>query len=157
MLGVHPSTVAHMVQRGELRSYRTKPSLSRRQVEAVAELRRRFRMKASVAAGHLRVGTPTLLRWLDAGIVPGHRTVRGRWWLDPEDVWAIRTEGRDLVGRSAAAEILGVSGTRVTQLAEADLMPYVEVRVGRSVRRMFRRGQLEVVANARDARWSRWH
>jgi hypothetical protein len=69
----------------------------------------------------------------------------------------MRTEGRELVGRTEAAEILGVSGTRVTQLAEADLIPYVEVRVGRSVRRMYRRGQLEVVANARDARWSRWH
>jgi excisionase family DNA binding protein len=49
LLGVRPSTVAHMVQRGELRSHRTKPCLSRRQVEAVADLRKRFRMKASVS------------------------------------------------------------------------------------------------------------
>jgi excisionase family DNA binding protein len=104
LLGVHPSTVAHMVQRGELRSYRSKPCLSRRQVEAVADLRRRFRMKASDAAGHLGVGTSTLLRWLDAGIIPGHRTVRGRWWLDPEDVWRVRTEGRELRDKSRRSD-----------------------------------------------------
>jgi hypothetical protein len=89
--------------------------------------------------------------------VPGHRTMRGRWWLDPDDVWRIRTEGRELVCRTEAAEDLGVSGTRVTQLADTDLIPYVEVRIGRSVQRMCRRRQLKVVANTRDARWSRWH
>jgi DNA-binding transcriptional MerR regulator len=48
-----------------------------------------------------------------------------------------------------AAEILGVSHVRVTQLANKDKIPYHE---GASGRRYYKRSQLEVVANARDAR-----
>jgi predicted site-specific integrase-resolvase len=48
-----------------------------------------------------------------------------------------------------AAEILGVSHARVTQLANVDKIPY---RRGASGRRFYKRSQLEVVANARDAR-----
>lgn len=55
------------------------------------------------------------------------------------DYWATTTE---------AAEILGVSVERVRQLATTGRVP--AVRHGR--RWVFRRDQLEVVANARDAR-----
>lgn len=48
-----------------------------------------------------------------------------------------------------AADVLGVSHVRVTQLANKDKIPY---RVGASGRRYYKRSQLEVVANARDAR-----
>jgi Sulfate permease family len=40
---------------------------------------------------------------------------------------------------------------------DAERISSVEVSSGKSVRRMYPRQQLEVVANARDARWSRWH
>jgi hypothetical protein len=63
-------------------------------------------------------------------------------------IWVTRTE---------AAEILRVSGTRVSQLADTDLIPCVVLPTPRSVRRMYRRDQLEVVANAPDTRWSGWH
>jgi DNA-binding transcriptional MerR regulator len=48
-----------------------------------------------------------------------------------------------------AAVILGVSHARVTQLANKDKIPYREAASGR---RFYKRSQLEVVANARDAR-----
>jgi DNA-binding transcriptional MerR regulator len=48
-----------------------------------------------------------------------------------------------------AAEILGVSHVRVTQLANKDKIPY---RKGTSGKRYYKQSQLEVVANARDAR-----
>jgi hypothetical protein len=48
-----------------------------------------------------------------------------------------------------AAMILGVSHVRVTQLANKDKIPY---REGVSGKRFYKRSQLEVVANARDAR-----
>ena len=48
-----------------------------------------------------------------------------------------------------AAEILGVSATRVRQLVRRDLLPSVE----RQGRLFFRRPQVQVVANARQARW----
>ncbi len=157
LLGVTPDTVAKMVRRGELRSHRCKPSLSRRQVEHLAEQRRRYRMRPSEAARHLGLDVSTLRRWLAVGMIPGRRTVGGLWRLDPEDVWRIRTEGVDLITRREAAGILGVSPGRVTQLVDADLIPCVEVPTPNRRRRMYRRAQLEVVANARDARWARWH
>lgn len=59
--------------------------------------------------------------------------------------------------REEAAVILGVSRGRVTQLADADLIPFeVLPTPGGKGRRMYRRAQLEVVAHARDTRWSRW-
>jgi excisionase family DNA binding protein len=48
-----------------------------------------------------------------------------------------------------AAEVLGVTPKRVHQLAERGRLPVVE----HDGRRLFRRPQLEVVANARRARW----
>jgi DNA-binding transcriptional MerR regulator len=48
-----------------------------------------------------------------------------------------------------AAELLGVSHVRVSQLANRDKIP---VHLTNSGQRVYRRSQLEVVANARDAR-----
>lgn len=53
-----------------------------------------------------------------------------------------------------AAAILGVSHARVTQLANKDKIPY---RQGASGRRFYKWSQLEVVANARDARKYGFH
>ena len=50
---------------------------------------------------------------------------------------------------SEAAEILDVSPKRVHQLVAKGFLPVVE----HDGRRLFRRPQLEVVANARKARW----
>jgi hypothetical protein len=52
-------------------------------------------------------------------------------------------------GRQAAS-ILGVSRTRVNQLAQAERIPY---RVLASGRRVYRQRQIEVVANARNVRF----
>jgi hypothetical protein len=57
----------------------------------------------------------------------------------------------DLVRWREAVEILGVSAGCVAQLADADLIPFIEIPTPKSVRRKYRRDQLEVVANARDA------
>lgn len=54
-----------------------------------------------------------------------------------------------LSGRDVAA-LLGVSRGRVDQLARADLIPYETDSLGQ---RRYRRTQIEVVANARLARW----
>jgi hypothetical protein len=53
-----------------------------------------------------------------------------------------------------AAVVLGVSHARVTQLARVDKIPY---RAGASGKRFYKRSQLEVVANARDARKFGFH
>ena len=55
------------------------------------------------------------------------------------------------VTRAGAAGILGVSGRRVGQLADADRLPYV---VHSSGQRLFRRAQLEVVGRARRVRFA---
>jgi hypothetical protein len=52
-----------------------------------------------------------------------------------------------VVGRPAAA-ILGVTSARLRQLGDEDRVPYVVHRDGT---RLYRREQLEVVAQARDA------
>jgi excisionase family DNA binding protein len=49
-----------------------------------------------------------------------------------------------------AAALLGVSHQRVNQLAVGGRLPYVTHRNGT---RLYRREQLEVVAQARDAMW----
>ena len=47
------------------------------------------------------------------------------------------------------AELLGVSKQRVGQLVRKGFLPGVEHKG----RRLFRRHQVEVIGNARDARW----
>ena len=66
-------------------------------------------------------------------------------WLrhvhEPDTYWVV---GND------AAEILGVTRARLTVLADLDRVPFVRHRNGT---RLYRRAQLETVANARDTRW----
>jgi hypothetical protein len=50
---------------------------------------------------------------------------------------------------AAAAELLGVSGPRVIQLGDKGCLPYLVARNGW---RLYRRNQIEVVANSRTAR-----
>lgn len=51
-----------------------------------------------------------------------------------------------------AAQVLGVTRTRVFQLASADKIPFRFTRTGK---RAFRKSQLQVVANARQTRSTR--
>jgi excisionase family DNA binding protein len=80
ILGVSASTVARMVRRGELRSHRSKPCLTRRQVEALAEQRRLFRMGTSRRPP---VSSASTLRRCDVGPRPAsslgadHRAAAG--------------------------------------------------------------------------------
>jgi predicted site-specific integrase-resolvase len=54
------------------------------------------------------------------------------------------------IGTRSAAQILGVSVRRVRQLAALGLLPAMHDTRGNL---RFRRAQVEVIANARDARW----
>lgn len=60
---------------------------------------------------------------------------------DPESYW---------VTNERAAAILGVNRARLNQLAASDLIPF---ELHASGTPLYRRRQLEVVANAREARW----
>jgi len=55
------------------------------------------------------------------------------------------------VGATQAASLLGVNVSRLNQLARKGFLPF-EVHADGA--RLYRRLQLEVVANAREARWS---
>ena len=54
------------------------------------------------------------------------------------------------VNVTEAAQILGVSKTRVGQISNKDLLPF---EITASGRRRFRRTQIEVISRARQARW----
>ena len=71
-----------------------------------------------------------------------------RWKLHLDDV-----EPHWLTGKRAAA-VLGVNVTRLNALAARGFVPFAVHSDGT---RMYRREQLEVVATARDARWSKFH
>ena len=60
---------------------------------------------------------------------------------DPEPYW---------ITGQRAADVLGVNVARLNQLATGGKLPYENHRDGT---RLYRREQLEVVAQARDARW----
>lgn len=62
---------------------------------------------------------------------------------------ALAAEAADWIDTTQAADILGVNRSRVGQLVDAGLLPCE--RLGR--RRVFRRTQVQVIANARRARW----
>ena len=117
------------------------------------------------AAAILGCSTSQVLRYAAEGRLSGRdgsRTHR-RW----EHRWITRRAAEDLalelydwrkdrgphsywvVGKRAA-EILGVNVSRLNQLATRGFLPFVMHSDGT---RMYRRKQLEVVANARDARW----
>jgi excisionase family DNA binding protein len=87
-------------------------------------------------------------------------------WLRSEGLLGPRLEGNPSYSRSAveaflanpfingssAAKVLGVTRTRVYQLAEADRIPYFKSPSGRH---WYRVKQLEVVANARRVRFGK--
>ncbi len=64
---------------------------------------------------------------------------------DPDSYW---------VTNERAAAILGVNRARLNQLAAKDFIPF-EVHADGT--RLYRRQQLEVVGNAREARWAGLH
>lgn len=70
--------------------------------------------------------------------------------LSRKEVEALATERREWISARQAAEILGVHKSRVGQLADAGLLPFER---GSDGRRLYRRRQVEVIANARRVRW----
>lgn len=69
------------------------------------------------------------------------------------DRWSCwRTRSTYFITTEEAAELLGVSRTRVGQLTERGFLPVVETG-RRAPARLYRRRQLEVIGNARRARW----
>jgi hypothetical protein len=102
--------------------------------------------EASVIAG---IAVEAVRRFRREGFfsrLPGRTTYSRREAQQfAEDPWLSGVE---------AAVILGVSHARVTQLANRDKIPY---REGASGRRFYKRSQLKVVANARDARKFGFH
>ena len=54
------------------------------------------------------------------------------------------------VNVTEAAQILGLSKTRVGQISNKDLLPF---EITASGRRRFRRAQIEVISRARQVRW----
>ena len=116
-------------------------------------------LTAKEAAGILDVTSQTVHKMVCAGIIPkGMKHARGGLDRDaveqvslarlplrrrpgPHPYWATTRE---------AAEVLGVSRARVRQLADSGRIPAVWREDGHHW--YFRRPQLEVVANAREAR-----
>ena len=112
------------------------------------------------AARILGVTTSTVRRHVLAGRLPQTRPVNRRM-LSQAEVEALalvsyehrrhiaEEESYWVTGRRAAA-ILGVNLARLNQLAAKGFLPFAVHADGT---RLYRRRQLEVVANARDARW----
>lgn len=63
-----------------------------------------------------------------------------------------RTRSPYLANTEEAAHLLGVTRARVVQLTQRGFLPVVETGLRYPVR-LYRQAQLEVVANARRARW----
>ncbi|UIU47048.1 helix-turn-helix domain-containing protein [Microcystis phage MinS1] len=125
LAGVAPSTIHLAIQRGEI-AHRPapgrRPSVGRESVLAWTAARTE---NAETAAERAR-----------------ERALAHAESLPP-------ASGHDWIDTATAAQVLGVSTVRVSQLARADRLPHV--RRGRRV--WFRRDQLEVVAAARRVRF----
>lgn len=67
---------------------------------------------------------------------------------------AARTRSRYFLDTNEAAQLLGVNRARVYQLTVRGFLPTVETG-WRAPARLYRRPQLEVIANARRQRWGR--
>ena len=111
-------------------------------------------LSAAEAAEILGVQRQYVYRLVHEGVLP-KAVKHQRSGLDRETVERLALERLRPHGghpywltASEAAEVLGVTPKRVHQLAERGRLPVVE----HDGRRWFRRPQLEVVANARDAR-----
>jgi len=93
----------------------------------------------------LGVGESTVVRWRREGLLNEQRG--GRRLYSRAEAEAVAAN-LWLTGVQAA-EILGVSHVRVSQLADACKIP---VHVTRSGQRVYRKEQIAVVANAREVR-----
>lgn len=97
------------------------------------------------AAAILGIAEATVARWRREGLLLEQRG--GRRLFSSAEVEAVAANPW-LTG-AQAAEILGVSHVRVSQLADVGRIP---VHVTKSGQRVYRKKQIEVVANARVAR-----
>jgi excisionase family DNA binding protein len=110
-------------------------------------------LSAAEAARILGVRESTVANWVSEGVLP--KAVKWqRSGLDRADVENLALErytpGHPCFATNReAAQILGVSRERVKQLVDSGRLPCVEYRG----RRYFRRQQVQVIANARNARW----
>jgi hypothetical protein len=110
----------------------------------------------------LGVARSTVQLWVIAGRIQSHGRREHRM-LSQGDVEQLATlvyDWRDhlhdptsywVTGKDAAA-VLGFSHQRLGQLAVQERVPYIQHVDGV---RLYRRAQLETVANSRDARWRR--
>jgi excisionase family DNA binding protein len=146
-----PSTVHPLVMapgsRGDLRCRswtRTRPGPTQRPSQGLS---------AAEAARILGVRAGTVHQWVAKGVLP--KSVKWqRYGLDRTDVENLAlqryTPGHPWFATNReAAQILGISRERVKQLVDTGRLPCVEYRG----RRYFRRQQVQVIANARNARW----
>ena len=110
-------------------------------------------LSAAEAASILGVRASTVHQWVAKGVLP--KAVKWqRYGLDRVDVENLAlqryTPGHPwLATNREAAQMLGVSRERVKQLVDAGRLPCLEYRG----HRYFRRQQIQVIANARNARW----
>jgi excisionase family DNA binding protein len=110
-------------------------------------------LSAAEAARILGVRASTVHQWVAKGVLP--KSVKWqRYGLNRTDVENLApqryTPGHPWFATNReAAQMLGVSRERVKQLVDAGRLPCVEYRG----HRYFRRQQIQVVANARNARW----
>jgi hypothetical protein len=100
-----------------------------------------------VKAGRLRSAGRNVRRGLSRADVEALACEVYPWWdhLDDADSYWITAR--------TARRILGVNHTRLNQLAVRGFIPFEMHADGT---RLYRRAQLQVVANARDVRWARY-
>jgi Helix-turn-helix domain len=96
----------------------------------------------------LEIGFQRLTRLIQEGHLT--RADRASRRYSRRQVEALATERATWLTVRDVAALLGVSRGRVDQLARADLIPYETDSRGQ---RRYRKSQIEVVANARLARW----
>lgn len=111
----------------------------------------------AAAAAILGVSVRSVWRLVESGDLRTHGPRHARRRLSRAEVEAVAVarhrrnrSGGYFIATEQAAQLLGVNRSRVRQLADADLIPYVRTARGD---RLYRRDQLEVVANARRARF----
>jgi len=97
------------------------------------------------AATILGVGESTVVRWRREGLLIEQRGGRRLYSRSEAEAVAANPWLKGV----QAAEILGVGHVRVSQLADAGRIP---VHVTKSGRRVYRKAQIAVVANAREVR-----
>ena len=79
------------------------------------------------------------------------RASRSSRRLSRREVESLATQRSEWLNARQVADILGVNKSRVGQLADKGFLPYEREPNGR---RRYLRSQIEVIANARRARWS---